>query len=605
MDTWTDTKNEDRSRFSKMSSLAADPADAEKPADGDAEKPADGDAEKPASSPAGSDDSDSDSDDSVGSVDSDDADPATLAIDDEEVALSDAAFLAARISRAEALKGDANALFVTKDTVNAKLKYKEALLNLDRLKMKHLADVSAQLQADTLRANLNSNLAAAHNRLAEYEDAVSACEAVLCVDPCSSKALFRRAFAQFHRSASGAFDKEARADVMRCIKQDPKNKSARKMLAKIKTRMAEKKKERLAAASGMFNTGLYDDIEEKKKAAAKKKRAEEEAKRKEEERLWKEECVRREASGSGEAIDFPAFQAMLKEQREEEARIAKENRKREREALRKRQLERDSKPVVVGVDEDDESGILRGYKKTKDGRTTSYFTREIDDEKTRSLLAAAQAPKRLSASSAAAGVAVAGGGVAAPSLSTWNANGTTWESRDYTKVAKEVLARVFSSPDCCVSTGGVEESHGAVSAATAAAAAAAAAGGGGRGRGRGGEDGDPTSKDDVTAMLGNLAAMLSKVEISVLDVVDIDGSATRVQKSSGIAHMFDWNFKVNWKATLDPNGGLGSSVSDLISATGWMKVKECSDHSADFETSWGYNHDSKPEDLHASRAIVR
>ena len=69
--------------------------------------------------------------------------------------------------------------------------------------------------------------------------------------------------------------------------------------------------------------------------------------------------------------------------------------------------------------------------------------------------------------------------------------------------------------------------------------------------------------------------------------------------------MFDWNFKVNWKATLDPNGGLGSSVSDLISATGWMKVKECSDHSADFETSWGYNHDSKPEDLHASRAIVR
>ena len=83
----------------------------------------------------------------------------------------------------------------------------------------------------------------------------------------------------------------------------------------------------------MFNTGLYDDIEEKKKAAAKKKRAEEEAKRKEEERLWKEECVRREASGSGEAIDFPAFQAMLKEQREEEARIAKENRKREREAL--------------------------------------------------------------------------------------------------------------------------------------------------------------------------------------------------------------------------------------------------------------------------------
>merc|ERR1712188_173022 len=27
-----------------------------------------------------------------------------------------------------------------------------------------------------------------------------------------------------------------------------------------------------------------------------------------------------------------------------------------------------------------ESGVVRGYKKTKDGRTTSYFTRELDEE---------------------------------------------------------------------------------------------------------------------------------------------------------------------------------------------------------------------------------
>ena len=102
-----------------------------------------------------------------------------------------------------------------------------------------------------------------HNRLAEFEDAISACGAVLKVDPCSSKALFRRGYAQFHRSLSGAFDKEARADIVRCIKQDPKNKVARKLLLKIKTRVAERRKERRVAASGMFKAGLYDDIEEK------------------------------------------------------------------------------------------------------------------------------------------------------------------------------------------------------------------------------------------------------------------------------------------------------------------------------------------------------
>ena len=525
----------------------------------------------------------SDSDDEESDADSDDADPSVLAIDDEEASMSDEDFLAARLSRAGALKSEANEMFVAGDNTNAKLKYKEALLNLDRLKMKHLANADAQLQADALRVNLNSNLAAVHNRLEEYEDSIAACDAVLRLDACASKALFRRSHAQFHRSITGAFDKEARADALLCIKQDPKNKSARKLLTKIRSRIAQKKKERLEAASGMFNTGLYDDIEKKKKAALKRKREEEEAKKKEEERLWKEECERRKADAE-EPIEFSDFQKMLKEQREEEEKIAAEKRKRDKEERRKRMLERDSKPVVVDVD-DDESGILRGYKKTKDGRTTSYFTREIEDDKTRELLAAAQAPKRLPSGEFKSPAATGSRGEA--HLSEWNAAGTTWESRDCTESAKQILKNVFSSPECRVSTGGFEESRDMMTQQAGSKADA-----------------------DVNAMLSNMATMLSKVEVSVVSVNDIEGSATRVQKATGIGHMFEWNFKAKWEAILDPSGGLNletdadpSSSLATITTSGWVKAKDFSDHNMDFETSWGYSNGSKPKEVMHQRAI--
>lgn len=84
--------------------------------------------------------------------------------------------------------------------------------------------------------------------------------------------------------------------------------------------------------------------------------------------------------------------------------------------------------------EDGDDVVLKGYKKTADGKTTSYFTQEID-EKTKALIGDI-APKRLDPQPFQKD-SVAGDscGSASPSpspISAWNKAGT-WEEKSYTK----------------------------------------------------------------------------------------------------------------------------------------------------------------------------
>lgn len=76
---------------------------------------------------------------------------------------------------------------------------------------------------------------------------------------------------------------------------------------------------------------------------------------------------------------------------------------------------------------------MKGYKKTADGRVTTYFNNELTDEA--KALIGDIAPKRLEPATAGAGAGVGeegGGGAAAGSnVSVWNKAGT-WESRDMT-----------------------------------------------------------------------------------------------------------------------------------------------------------------------------
>lgn len=93
-----------------------------------------------------------------------------------------------------------------------------------------------------------------------------------------------------------------------------------------------------------------------------------------------------------------------------------------------------------------ELAMLRGYKKTSDGRTTSYFTREqTEDEKK---LIGCIKPKRLDnqspgsaspSSPSPTAVASGGGGGGLGMGSVWNQSGTTWEEKDTTDWCKKCL----------------------------------------------------------------------------------------------------------------------------------------------------------------------
>ena len=100
-------------------------------------------------------------------------------------------------------------------------------------------------------------------------------------------------------------------------------------------------------------------------------------------------------------------------------------RRRARRAERRRRSGGDDVVVV-----DDEGDLARGYKTTDDGRRTSYFSRTPDAD-TAQLLAANQAPQRITA---AAEVTDSDG-------SAWNAAGTTFEERDMKTWCEETLRR--------------------------------------------------------------------------------------------------------------------------------------------------------------------
>jgi hypothetical protein len=148
-------------------------------------------------------------------------------------------------------------------------------------------------------------------------------------------------------------------------------------------------------------------------------------------------------------------QRRKKEEKAEKARKkakkAEEDRRREerRRAKKSAAMERKDHANDDGSDDDEltekELAALRGYKKTSDGRTTSYFTRE-QTERERELIGSI-APRRIdestsSSSSNLAGVVEGGGGSGGGSgPSAWNASGTTWEEKDATDWCTKTLER--------------------------------------------------------------------------------------------------------------------------------------------------------------------
>lgn len=73
---------------------------------------------------------------------------------------------------------------------------------------------------------------------------------------------------------------------------------------------------------------------------------------------------------------------------------------------------------------------MKGYKKTADGRTTTYFNNDLTEEA--KALIGDIAPKKLEPAAGAGGAGTGTGGDGGNDVSAWNKAGT-WESRDMTR----------------------------------------------------------------------------------------------------------------------------------------------------------------------------
>ena len=268
-----------------------------------------------------------------------------------------------------------------------------------------------KVEARDLIVSLHVNRAAALLLLERREDAEQACDAALVLQPENVKALYRRGVARAENPI------KAIEDLKRALKLEPGNTAAKRELAKAERRRAEREREEqrkmkqgLRKAASL---SLYGDKEAEKREKAQRKKRREAAQR---ERHQACNAARR-AEGKEELSicewekDEKATREKLAKDRERASEAAAAARRDER---RRRSGGGDDVVVV-----DDEGDLARGYKTTDDGRRTSYFRRTPDAD-TAQLLAANQAPQRITA---AAEVTDSDG-------SAWNAAGTTFEERD-------------------------------------------------------------------------------------------------------------------------------------------------------------------------------
>jgi Activator of Hsp90 ATPase, N-terminal/Tetratricopeptide repeat len=361
------------------------------------------------------------------------------------------------LCQATIFKEEGNELFKKGEMDDAARKYRKGMNRLQKIKSPLR---QGQEQVQSLKLNLCTNLCMVYSKQNKHRAAVEIATRALKMDSTHVKGLYRRAVA--YRQL-GDLD-SCRDDLKLLLTIDANNKEAKREYALVKRDLAqtrEAQKKQLAKAfsrssSGGNGAGLYDDKEElerRREAESKRKQQEQEEYAKKRKLQWEDECVSRMAKNEP-AISFDEWE---KEQ-EEKTKLAEKEKKAEEKRLRaeRKKAQAEVKAAAGGDDSDDDSdklteselASLRGYKRTKDGRVTSYFTRELSDAER--LQIGDIAPKKLdpiasnddennndNASSSPASTSAA---PAAASLrSAWNQAGTTWEEKDCTKWCMDQL----------------------------------------------------------------------------------------------------------------------------------------------------------------------
>ena len=347
-----------------------------------------------------------------------DADAAMQEADD--AAVEDTALIAAT-AEAAAKKAEGNTAFGAGKHEEAESAYAAGLASLDGHDTSGAEPSPTQVEARDLVVSLHVNRAAALLRLERRADAEQACDAALKLQPENVKALYRRGVARADNPL------KAIEDLKQALRLEPGNTAAKRELAKAERRRAEREREEqrkmkqgLRKAASL---SLYGDKEAEKREKAQRKKRREAAQR--------ERHAACNAARKAEGKEELSFSEWEKDEKATRERLAKD---RERASEAAAAARRDERRRRSGGDDvvvvDDEGDLARGYKTTDDGRRTSYFSRTPDAD-TAQLLAANQAPQRITA---AAEVTDSDG-------SAWNAAGTTFEERDMKTWCEETLRR--------------------------------------------------------------------------------------------------------------------------------------------------------------------
>ena len=336
--------------------------------------------------------------------------------------------------KATKYKEEGNTHFQKSQFDKAARSYRRGCSALKNLNENNNGDV----QVKSLLLNLQTNMSMVSYKQQKYKQSKDMASNALNIDECHVKALYRRGVA--YRKL-GDVDL-AKADFKKALVHEPSNKLIRKELVSIKQELEsikQKEKKALQAAFSNKNSGsfLYQDKEEeiKKKAMEKeaKKQREKEAKEKRK-KEWEDECVHRLANGE-EAISFEDWETTARKEQEKKERD--ERRKATQHKNTYKPPPPSSKTTTYASDSSDseldekELASLRGYKKTADGKTTSYFTRELSyAEKS---LIGDTAPKKIDVTPQQQQQQhpTTTSSIPTSSQSAWNA-AQTWEERDTT-----------------------------------------------------------------------------------------------------------------------------------------------------------------------------
>jgi Activator of Hsp90 ATPase, N-terminal/Tetratricopeptide repeat len=405
------------------------------------------------------------------------------AIDDKNSKSSSSASDA--LAKAVQCKDEGNAKFQAEQFDVAARSYRQGCAHLKKHVDRPPAEIhdepALEQQIEACYVALQTNLSTTLFRQAKYRQSERVATKLLNRNPRHVKALYRRALA--HRKL-GQWD-NARADLKAALQAEPTSMACKKEWASLKKAMDDAKDRQRAALAKAFSNKssslLYDD---KETALQRKQQKEKEDKKREQElykkrkQEWEDECVKRMAKNEP-ALSFDEWE---KEQQEQE-KFRKEKEERERKVREKERKKKSgdngSSDKDAADDDDDDDDVLterelammRGYKKTKDGRVTSYFTRELSEEERMRQQALDIAPKRLTeattgtssiASTASTTVAAHGppkrldstdtnGHATAPrsltssasdmkGRSAWNLAGT-WEEKDTTPWCTEQLRK--------------------------------------------------------------------------------------------------------------------------------------------------------------------